>query len=425
LKRIFISISVTGVAALVLFAVLNEYTVMPVAIAFAVTLILILSYIFAKKITAPISKIATENPEMSRGYKEISELIHKINRQDNLIGRQMKDLRKRQEEFKTITENMSEGLILVDKKAEILSFNKSALRLLGVESALDGDSVYMLSRRPEFIEAVKAAISGRRAQQTLFAGDKVYELYANPVIIEKKISGAVIIILDITEREKREEMRREFSSNVSHELKTPLTSISGISELMMNGMIKPEDISQFAKNIFDESARLLSLVNDIIKISRLDEAGEKKEFCEVDLFAEAEDVKQHLTQVAAQHGVELCLDGESATVLGDSSIINEIIYNLCDNAIKYNKEKGRVDIFVSSDRKGKTVTVRDTGVGIAAEHLDRIFERFYRVDKSHSRLIGGTGLGLSIVKHGAEYHGATIKVKSTEGLGTEISVRFK
>lgn len=420
LKRIFTSIIVTASATLVLFAILNEITYLAVAVILSLVLMLILGYVFAKSIISPISKITDENPSISKNYKEISELIHKLKRQDNLIERQMKDLRKRQEEFKTITENMSEGLILIDKNADILSLNKSASRLLDIQN---GDSA--LGNSTEFKEAVKTALKGNLTYHTHFVGEKVYELYANPVITEKKISGAVIIILDVTEREKREEIRREFSSNVSHELKTPLTSILGISELMMNGMIKLDDIQGFAKNIFDESKRLLSLVNDIIKISRLDEPNENKEFFEVDLFAEVKNVKERLDSIAAKTNVELCLDGEPTVVLGDKVVINEIIYNLIDNAIKYNKENGKVYISVNSDKKGKAVTVRDTGIGIATEHLDRIFERFYRVDKSHSALIGGTGLGLSIVKHGAEYHDATVKVKSTEGEGTEISVRFK
>lgn len=417
LKRIFTSIIVTSLASLVLFAILNKIAYLSVAIAFSLALMLILGYLFSKSILEPINKISVENPKINKDYKEIFELITKLKRQDDLIARQMKDLRKRQEELKTITENMSEGLVLVDKKAEIIFLNKSASKFSNGYSDLGGSA--------EFNKVVSIALKGKQNRYTHILGDKVFEFYANPVITEDKISGVIILILDVTEKEKREEMRREFSSNVSHELKTPLTAVLGISELMMNGMIKSEDIGGFAKNIYDESTRLLSLVNDIIKISRLDEANEKKDFSEVDLFAEAKDAKERLDGVAAKTNVELCLEGKSTAVLGDRIIINEIIYNLIDNAIKYNKENGKVYISVNSDKNGKVVTVRDTGIGIPAEHLDRIFERFYRVDKSRSRLIGGTGLGLSIVKHGVEYHGATVKVKSAEGVGTEISVCFK
>lgn len=414
LKKIFTAIIVTGVATLALFAFLNEFTETSIAVAFSLLLLLVLGYVFSKTIISPISKITTEDPSISEDYTEISELIHKIKRQNILIERQMKDLRKKQEEFKTITDNMSEGLVLVDKKAEIIFLNKSASRL--------SKGFFDLGRTAEFNKVVSIALKGKQNRHTYIVGSKVYEIYANPVITEEKISGVIILILDITEKEKREEMRREFSSNVSHELKTPLTAIMGISELMMNGMIRQEDEKAFAKNIYDESTRLFALVNDIIKISRLDEENEDKQFEEVDLFLEAKSVKERLESIAAKTKVEISLEGETTVVLGDRVIINEIIYNLVDNAIKYNKENGQVNIKVD---KEKTITVADTGIGIAAENLDRIFERFYRVDKSRSSLTGGTGLGLSIVKHGAEYLGATIKVTSTEGKGTEISVEFK
>lgn len=378
----------------------------------------------SKKIIQPLSEINLEKPDIDESYQEISSLLHKIKRQNALIEKQMADLRRRQIEFNIITENMAEGFVLIDNKSEILSYNKSALKLLGAQNVKDGEHFISLSRSRIFVSTVNNALTGKHGEATLSIDNKIYQLFANPVTVEGEICGAVIVILDITEKETREEMRREFTSNVSHELKTPLTSISGISEMLMNGLISNEDIPKFSKNIYDEASRLLELINDIMKLSRLDESPDLTFFETINLYTACEEVKNRLDIIAKERGIEINLSGEKALISANKSLILEMIYNLCDNAIKYNKENGKVNIIVGRTDETAFFIVSDTGIGIATSHIDRIFERFYRVDKSHSKKIGGTGLGLSIVKHAAEYHKATLSVDSSVGVGTEITVNF-
>lgn len=379
---------------------------------------------FTKKIIRPIDELDLDRPDLGKSYGEIDDLIHKISRQNALIDRQMADLRRRQVEFTAITSNMSEGIVILDNKSEILSYNNAAKTLLGAGNVRDGEHFISLNRSRAFVSAVSAAFEGGHGEGRLGMGHKVYQIYANPVKVEEELSGVVVVIIDITEKEKREEMRREFTSNVSHELKTPLTTISGISELFMSGMVAEEDVKRFAESIHDESARLLELINDIIKLSRLDETVSPELPDSVDLAEIADEVRTRLALPAAEREVDIFLETSSAEVMGNRAILTEMIYNLTDNAIKYNKEGGRVVIKTVSENDGVLLSVSDTGIGIPPEHIDRIFERFYRVDKSHSRAIGGTGLGLSIVKHSAEFHGAALSVNSRENEGTEISVRF-
>ena len=384
---------------------------------------IILSKAISTKIVKPLEDINPKNNKQHE-YEEIENLISKINRQNNLISRQMSELKRRQVEFKTITQNMSEGLILLDNKSEIISYNKSALDVLGTENVSDGEHFIALSRSRRFVGAVNEALNGRHSDYLINLGQKVYQVFANPVTVEGDVSGVVIVILDITEKEKREDMRREFTSNVSHELKTPLTSILGISELLMNGMIKPEDVAGFAKNIHDEASRLIQLVNDIIKLSRLDEGKIIDENEEIDLEEVVRSVTENLYILAKNRDIEIEHKTMPTIITANRTILYEMIYNLCDNAIKYNKENGKIVIEVFKDGSSAVLTVSDTGIGIPTEHLDRIFERFYRVDKSHSKHIGGTGLGLSIVKHAADYIGACVSVESRENVGTKIKVVF-
>ena len=379
---------------------------------------------FSKRIMLPIDRLDLDNPDLKKSYGEIDNLIHKISRQNELIDRQMSDLRRRQVEFNAITSNMSEGIVILDNKSEILSYNNASKTLLGAQNISDGQQFISLNRSHAFVSAVTNAFEGNHGEGRLETGQKVYQIYANPVKIENEISGVVIIILDITEKEKREEMRREFTSNVSHELKTPLTTILGISELFVNGIVATKDIKRFAKNIYDESERLLELINDIIKLSRLDEAVLPELPDKVDISEIAKEVKNRLALPAAEKDVEIIVDANKAVITGSKPILTEMIYNLTDNAIKYNKEGGNVKICVTDEANKFVLSVSDTGIGIPPEHIDRIFERFYRVDKSHSKAVGGTGLGLSIVKHAAEFHSASLSVKSTENIGTEITVCF-
>lgn len=398
----------------------------PMLIIFSLLLLLSigLSIALSRKIVRPIHNIDIENPDIHADYAELSPLLQRINRQNKLIQRQMNDLRSRQEEFLTITENMSEGLILIDNKTEVLSYNSSAKTQLDAGDITYGKSVLKMNHSKAFADAVHNALSGERSAPLLELGGRIYQLFASPVTVEGKVSGAVLLILDVTEREQRDAMRREFTSNVSHELKTPLTSIYGISEIMMNGIVKPQDMEGFAKNIHDESGRLITLIDDILRLSQLDEGTQESQLENTDLYSIAKDVVERLLRVAEKRGVSLHLTGGAAPMRGIPSVLSEMVYNLCDNGIKYNRSGGTVQVDVSHTDGHIVLTVQDTGIGIPMEHQDRVFERFYRVDKSHSKAIGGTGLGLSIVKHGAAYHGAQVSLSSKEGEGTVVQIRF-
>ena len=330
-------------------------------------------------------------------------------------------------EFSAITENMSEGFIVVDSKAEVVSYNSSAMKILGVEKQMVPDSrvnILNFNRSAEFREAVDHALAGRHAEHNLDLNGHCYQMIANPVLDEGRNKGAIIVILDIKEKQGREELRREFSANVSHELKTPLTSISGYAEIMKNGLVKPEDMARFAENIYTEAQRLITLVGDIIKLSQLDENAVEVEKSAVDLYEVSSDVVKRLQANAAMQKVTLSLQGEPAVIFGARQILDEMIFNLCDNAVKYNKPNGKVTVTVKNEGMHKVVSVADTGIGVPEADKDRIFERFYRVDKSHSKQIGGTGLGLSIVKHGAIYHDARVELESKVGVGTTVKVVF-
>ncbi len=368
----------------------------------------------SKRIVKPIREFDPEHPQ-SPGYREIAPLMGRLTRQSQLIDLQMADLKRSQEEFRAITDSMAEGFVLLDTDMRLVSYNPAAHKLMG-----DGESM----TSEVFRKAAKAALSGQHTERTVELEGKVYQLLASPVETGGHVTGAVIVSLDITEKARREAMRHDFSSNVSHELRTPLTSIYGISELMVNGMVKPEDVQGFAKNIHDESGRLIALINDIIKLSELDEGVFELERTEVDLYETARSVVERLRPVGRARGVEFALTGSSAKVYGIPSVIDEMVYNLADNAVKYNVENGRVLISVATIAGRPAVSVSDTGIGIPREHIDRVFERFYRVDKSHSKAIGGTGLGLSIVKHGAAVHGADVSLKSNPGRGTNVTIAF-
>ena len=379
----------------------------------------------SKKIIEPLNGMDLDNPDVDGKYPEIAPLLKKISRQNMLIDRQMRALKKNEEEFMTITSNMSEGLVIIDNKTNVLSYNKGVLNLLNRENAEIGDSVFVLNRSEGFRDAVDKAIDGEHGEGSFEVDGRICQVLANPVFDGGSVRGAVILVMDVTEKESREALRREFTANVSHELRTPLTSIYGISEMMMNNIVKPEDINRFAENIHSESGRLINLVNDIIRLSQLDELSNGVEKTPVDLYESAKSVALRLCELAAKNEVTIEVTGESAVVNGVPSMIDEIIYNLCENAVKYNKPGGKVTIFTGEENGKKVIKVSDTGIGIPKEHLNRIFERFYRVDKSHSRKIGGTGLGLSIVKHGAAYNGAHVTVDSREGEGSTFTVIFE
>ena len=384
----------------------------------------VLSYRLARQITKPLNAINPDNPAPLPSYPELTPLFDKLREQNRTIGKQMNELQLRQREFTAITENMREGFLLVDCKMHVLSSNHSALEVLGGRELKPGCLLYDAECSQEIFDAVDTALSGSHAELLLTIDETSWQVLANPVVASGQVAGAVVLFMDVTEREQRERLRREFSANVSHELKTPLTSISGFAELMKEGLVPPEKIPEFSGDIYKESLRLIGLVNDIIQLSRLDENSTQFQRAPVDLYDLCAQSIEQLSPVAARQSVTLALTGEHAEIMGVEQLLKEMIYNLLDNAIKYNVPGGSVTASVRKSAGRTILSVADTGIGIPYAHQPRVFERFYRVDKSHSKEVGGTGLGLSIVRHAAQYHGARLELKSQPGKGTTITVTF-
>lgn len=378
--------------------------------------------IVARVVVKPINSIDLKNPDIGESYSEIAPLLHRISEQNHEIDQQIAELTRSRKEFSLITENMSEGFIIIDSRTEVLSYNTAALKILGSDFTGSSRSVLVLNRSEAFRSAVEDALAGKRSETDLTLSEKIYQVIATPAFTGSSVTGAVMIILDITEKEAREELRREFTSNVSHELKTPLTTIYGISDMLVGGIVKPEDIPGFAKNIRDEAGRMITLIQDILKLSQLDENTFSDQRERVDLYELAQSAAERLRPQADEKHVTISVTGERSEFTGIATVLEEMIYNLVDNAVKYNKQGGRADVDVRSSGDDIVVTVSDTGIGVPADSIDRVFERFYRADKSHSRKIGGTGLGLSIVKHGVSLHGGSITVKSSEGSGTTFTM---
>lgn len=376
------------------------------------------------KLVEPINALDLEHPEKNETYEELTPLLKKIANQRQTIDKQLKDAMQMQEEFQLITENMSEGFLMIDKEMRILMYNSSAMKFLDI-SETKSESILSVNRSKEFRKMLERVLSGERYEFEVESEERCCRFIANPVFAESQVIGAVIVILDVTESVNREKLRREFTSNVSHELKTPLTSISGFAEIMQNGDTPSEMVVDFSKSICDEAQRLISLVSDIMKISELDEKSVVYEKENVDLYVLSAEIAERLRPEADKKNVEINVVGDTSEVVGVQKILDEMIYNLCDNAVKYNKNNGTVDIMISSEKDKTCLTVRDTGIGIPSAQQKRVFERFYRVDKARSKAIGGTGLGLAIVKHGAMYHNAEIKLESKENIGTSVSIIFE
>ena len=403
---------------------LDTFGMIIITVSVLIVLSVFISYRVARAIVKPINDIDLDNPDISENYEELGPLLHRIHQQNIKIKGQMENLRRRREEFSIITENMSEGLIITDKDAEILTYNRSAAHMLRSSGGRTEGSVLKLNRSEPSRKAVNKALSGKNATTYLDEGNSVYEIIANPASDKDEVTGAIIIIMDVTEEERGETLRREFTSNVSHELKTPLTSIYGVSDMLASGLVKPEDVAGFAGTIKEEASRLISLIDDIIKLSRLDESTGPQQMETIDVFETARDAVNRLSVKAQSANVELSLSGEPSEIVGVQHILDEIIYNVCENAIKYNRPGGFVRISVRNDDDESLITVSDSGIGIPKADRERVFERFYRVDKSHSKEIGGTGLGLSIVKHGVMYLGGRVELESEEGKGTVVTVRL-
>ena len=414
-----ISVSQVTVGALIL----GLLPAIAAIILIAIIVAMVLSDKMAKSIIKPLEKLDLENPAENETYEELTPILAKINKQKQQIAKQMKKLRRKSDEFQQITASMKEGLVLLDKKGCVLSMNTAAKKLFCIDALAVGSDFLTVDRSVSMSTAIKKALNGKHSEFKEERNGSEYQFIINSTESDNTTTGVVILCLDVTETAYAERNRREFTANVSHELKTPLQSIIGSAELLENGLVKPEDTKRFVGNIKNEATRLVSLINDIIRLSQLDEDSETVTES-VDLYDIANEVIEALTVSASKKQVELRLNGESCVMNGIRRYLYEIVYNLCDNAIRYNKDGGKVMIDLKSKDGNIVLSVNDTGIGIPAEHQNRIFERFYRVDKSHSKETGGTGLGLSIVKHAVAYHGGTIKLESKLGEGTTITVEF-
>lgn len=377
-----------------------------------------------KRIIKPINQINLDDPLQNDVYAELSPLLTRIEKQHRKISAQMEELQKKQDEFSAITSNMSEGLILLNKNGTILSINKSAARLYGLGRDYIGKDILAVDRSLPVCDIIREASKGKHAETSVDVSGRTYHFVANPVLSSGQIGGTILLAFDITERSHTEQLRREFTANVSHELKTPLQSIMGSAELIKNSLVRDEDLPRFVGRIYDEACHLVELVDDIIRLSQIDEMRPDMMREDVELKALSIDAADRLKEPAAGRGVTISVTGTEATIYGVRQLLYEIIYNLIDNAVKYNRPGGQVSVAVTAADTDITLTVADTGIGIPKEDQSRIFERFYRVDKSHSRDTGGTGLGLSIVKHAALYHNAEIELQSKLGAGTTITVKF-
>lgn len=417
-------LSVTQNSLLVL--MLGMFQPSCVIFAIAIILSIVLASRLSKNIVKPLNDLNLDEPLSSSGYEELRPLLRRIDTQQRQIRLQSSQLKQKQNEFETMTCGMSEGIVLLDSKGFLISINPAAENLLlSPNSATIGENILSLNPNPELAKLLEQASRGCHGEKTMPLKNRTYRVSANPVTEGDQIYGVVLLLLDITEKENAEHMRREFTANVSHELKTPLQTISGCAELLANGMVKSEDVPVFSKQIDTEARRMIQLVNDIIGLSHLDEGAEDMAWEQVDLFAICQKTAESLASEAQKAGIQIKLMGEPVVLWGIPQLLGSIVYNLCDNAIKYNRKNGTVCISVKAEGSTVLLSVADTGIGIPPEDRERIFERFYRVDKSRSKEIGGTGLGLSIVKHAARLHDAQISVDSTLDQGTTVTVKFE
>ena len=399
--------------------------IQPLLIVLIVALILsgLLARRLSRRIVDPLNSLDLEHPLDNDAYEELSPLLKRIHRQHVEIQTQLRELREKTDEFTQITGSMREGLVLLDEHGSILSINAAAQALFGADAQCVGRDFLTIERSHEISAAIQAAADDGHSEVRAERAGRIYQFDISRIASDGKPIGTVILAFDITEQEFAERNRREFTANVSHELKTPLQGIIGSAELIENGMVKPEDLPRFVGHIHAEAARLVTLIDDIIRLSQLDE-GDAMPTEPVDLLAVSQEAAENLHDAAAARNVMVSVTGQPAVLPGVRRLIYEIVYNLCDNAIKYNRDGGRVDVTVAADAGGSSITVADTGIGIAPEHQARVFERFYRVDKSHSKASGGTGLGLSIVKHAMQLHHGRIELESTPGTGTTIRAIF-
>ena len=400
--------------------------VQPLCIIFAVAMILsvVLAKQVSQKIVKPFNKIDLDHPLSNEGYDELSPFLRRIDSQQKQLSAQKAELVQKKDELNTIIGSMNEGMILLNPKGKIISINPAAERLLDAGDDCIGADMLSLSRNLDLQEILEGALRGEQGERIIGLHGESYQIDADPITSDHVVKGVALFFFNVTEKEKAEQIRREFTANVSHELKTPLHSISGYAELLKNNMVKENDKIPFAGKIYDEAQRMIRLVEDIISLSHLDEGAEDMQRENVDLYELARKAVQSLEPQADVASVTLEVSGVPAVLNGIAQLLYSMVYNLCDNAIKYNHENGKVLNKVQNESSQVVLSIQDTGIGIAPEHQERIFERFYRVDKSHSKAVGGTGLGLSIVKHAAKIHHAKMDLKSISGKGTTIIVTF-
>ena len=385
----------------------------------AIAVSLMLARRMANRIVNPLNDLDLDNPLSCNTYDEISPLLHRIEKQNKQISAQVAQLKEKTDQFEQTTSSMSEGLVLLDSEGKILSINPAAARLFETSKACVGLDFLVVDRSQAMSGGVKQALAKQHCDFHITKHGSEYQIGISPIVSGNRLLGAVVLAFDVTEQVNAQRNRQEFTANVSHELKTPLQSILNSAQLLQSGLVKPEDVQKFTGYICSEAERLLQLINDIIRLSQLDESGEFPQES-VNLYAVTSQVLQTLLPAADSRNITVELLGEHTVITGVRQLAYELIYNLCDNAIRYNKDGGKVTVTVGKD----SITVKDTGIGIPKEHQARIFERFYRVDKSHSRETGGTGLGLSIVKHAAQQLGAIIELESEPNIGTTVIVKF-
>ena len=393
-------------------------------IGIAVALSALLAGQLTKNIVAPLNELNLDDPMSNREYVEIQPLLRRLDSQQVQLRAQSQELRQKQKEFNTVTRSLSEGLVLMNSSGTVLSINPAATRLLEITPNCLGADFGVANRNPAISALVEKALTGEKAEENVALTGGEYLAAASPVRSDGAVFGVVLLLFDVTQKQKAEALRREFTANVSHELKTPLHAISGYAELMKDGLVPPEDTRHFAEKIYSEAQRMIDLVEDTLRLSRLDEGAADMQWASIDLYETAKSAMQELTAPAELKNVSIRLEGTKTVIQGIPQLVSGIVFNLMDNAVKYNKDGGLVIVRLGQEKNQAVLTVTDTGIGISPEHQERVFGRFYRVDKSHSKEIGGTGLGLSIVKHAALILGAAIELDSTVGKGTIVTVRF-
>lgn len=417
-------IRVSGIHRSLFAQVMNMLGTIIVIFVSAELLSAVAAVLISKSIVRPINDIDLDAPNKAAGYRELEPLLDKLRIQNARVGRQMDELRTNKEQFDLIMGSMSEGIIIADQKLNVVAYNTAAAGLLGSAAVTTGQSVYALNNSDSFRRCLLDALGGRRSECVIHTGNGDREVIASPAKSMEMVCGVAVFIMDITEKQKLETMRREFTANISHELKTPLTTIYGISDMLAGGIVKNEDVAGFGENIRSEAERLISLVTDTIALSKLDEGNVTGEKEDVELYSFAEETLSRLAVAAAEKQVVTSVSGDSVNIKCERQLLSETLYNICDNGIKYNKQGGSLEVNIAEKKKHAVITVSDTGIGIPQEQQGRIFERFYRGDKSRSGKIKGTGLGLSIVKHSVMRMDGSIRVESAPDKGTTFIIEL-